>query len=145
MLTTIGTTHYLVKLYTYNHEDLFGDVTADRRIELNGAGQIAADEWQRSARAYTHLMLDKWAIWPNRVEGIVSLREAENAGSYSSKPGDKPRLLNAFVASYKAAAAKRINLLRNTPGRPLWQRGYQDRLIADDLMLQRVQQALEQS
>jgi REP element-mobilizing transposase RayT len=143
MLTTIETTYYLVKLYTHNHEDLFGDVTEDRHFELNGLGQIAADEWQRSAQAYTHLTLDKWAIWPNRVEGIVTLREADNTSSYSN-PGDKPRLLNSFVASYKAAAAKRINLLRNTPGNPLWQRGYQERLIADNLILQRVQQALEQ-
>jgi putative transposase len=143
MLTTIETTDYLVKLYTHNHEDLFGNVTADRRCELNGIGQIAADEWQRSARAYTHLTLDTWAIWPNRVEGIVTLREAENSGNYHHS-GDKPRLLNSFVASYKAAAAKRVNLLRNTPGSPLWQRGYQDRLIPDQLMLQRVQQALAQ-
>ena len=135
----MGTTHYLVKLYTQNHEDLFGDVTEEQPFELNAAGQIAADEWQRSARAYTHIMLDKWSIWPNRVEGIVALREAENVSGYRN-PGDKPRLLNAFVASYKAAAAKRINLLRNSPGSPLWQRGYQERLIADGFMLQRVQQ-----
>ncbi len=143
MLTTIGTTYYLVKLYTHNHEDLFGEVTEDRQFALNGVGQIAADEWQRSAQAYTHLSLDQWAMWPNRVEGIITLREADNTSGYNN-PGDKPRLLTSFIASYKAAAAKRVNLLRNTPGNPLWQRGYQERLIPDTL-LQRVQQALDQS
>ena len=137
------TTHYLVKLYAYDHEDIFGEVTGDRQFELNGIGQIAADEWQRSAKAYMNLKLDKWAIWANRLEGIVSLRETANTGNYRGG-GSKPRLLTSFIASYKAAAAKRINLLRNTPGSPLWQRGYQERFIPDNTLLKRVQQTFEQ-
>lgn len=137
------TTYYLVKLYTHNQEDLFGSLTEADGFQLSGVGQIAADEWQRSAQAYTALNLDKWLVLPNRLEGIVSLRESVRAHHYGSL-GSKPRLLSSFVASYKAAAAKRINLLRNTPGRPLWQRGYQDRFIPDATILQRVQQTLAQ-
>ncbi|MEM7772947.1 MAG: hypothetical protein AAF327_20870 [Cyanobacteria bacterium P01_A01_bin.37] len=143
MPTVTNTTYYLVKLYAYNHEGIFGDDAESCQFELNGIGQIAADEWQRSAKAYTNLNLDKWAIWANRLEGVVSLREIASDGSYSNY-GSKPRLLTSFVASYKAAAAKRINLLRNTPGSPLWQRGYQERFIPDNMILKRVQQTLEQ-
>lgn len=137
------TTFYLVKLYTHNHEAIFGSITEEQGFQLSGVGQIAADEWQRSAQAYTALNLDKWVILPNRLEGIVSLRESMTANHYGSH-GHKPRLLSSFVASYKAAAAKRINLLRNTPGCPLWQRGYQERFIPDATILKRVQQTLEQ-
>lgn len=144
MPTIAETSYYLVKLYAHNHEDIFGSITEGHRFELNGVGQIAVDEWQRSAQAYTNLSLDKWTVWPNRLEGIVSLRETPRSGSYSTY-GSKPRLLSSFIASYKAAAAKRINLLRNTPGSPLWQRGYQERFIPDATLLKRVQQTLEQS
>jgi len=137
------TTFYLVKLYTYNHEDIFGTLSEEQGFELNGVGQIAADEWQRSAQSYTSLNLDKWLIFPNRLEGIVSLRESVSPNHYGSY-GNKPRLLSSFIASYKAVAAKRINLLRNTPGNPLWQRGYQERFIPDPTILKRVQQTLEQ-
>jgi len=44
------TTFYLVKLYTCNHEDIFGTLSEEQGFELNGVGQIAADEWQRSAQ-----------------------------------------------------------------------------------------------
>lgn len=136
------TTFYLVKLYTHNHEAIFGSLTEADGFQLSGVGQIAVDEWQRSAQAYTHLNLDKWTILPNRLEGLVSLRESARTSSYGNFDR-KPRLLSSFVASYKAAAAKRINLLRNTPGSPLWQRGYQERFIPDATILQRVRQALE--
>lgn len=137
------TTFYLVKLYTYNHEAVFGFVNDEQGLELNGIGQIAADEWQRSARAYMSLKLDKWVLLPNRLEGIVSLGDANSSNGYGAY-SSKPRLLSSFVASYKAAAAKRINLARNTPGLPLWQRGYQERFIPDSAILKRVQQTLEQ-
>ena len=137
------TTFYLVKLYTHNHEAIFGTLTEEDGFQLSGVGQIAVDEWQRSAQAYTNLSLDKWLILPNRLEGLVSLRESARPSHYMSF-SRKPRLLSSFVASYKAAAAKRINLLRNTPESPLWQRGYQERFIPDPTILKRVQQALEQ-
>ncbi|MEM6837459.1 MAG: hypothetical protein AAF609_11435 [Cyanobacteria bacterium P01_C01_bin.120] len=143
MASLTETTFYLIKLYTYNQEAVFGCLNEEQNFELNGIGQIAADEWQRSARAYASLKLDKWLLLPNRLEGIVSLGDAfspNGYGAYSSKP----RLLSSFVASYKAAAAKRINLLRNTPGCPLWQRGYQERFIPDSTVLKRVQQTLQQ-
>ncbi|MEM9120999.1 MAG: hypothetical protein AAF827_18840 [Cyanobacteria bacterium P01_D01_bin.6] len=140
----IGATYYLVKLYAHDHEGIFGNVIDDHRFELSGIGQIAQDEWKRSAEAYTNLKLDKWVLWPNRLEGIVSLRDATGSGDYREHRS-KPRLLTSFVASYKAAAAKRVNLLRNSPGSPLWQRGYQERFIADSIILKRVQQTLEQS
>jgi len=40
-----------------------------------------------------------------------------------------PRSLASFVAGFKAAAARRINLLRRSPGRPLWQRNYYEHVI----------------
>lgn len=133
---------YLIKLYTHNHDSLFGDVH-NGCLELNGIGQIAADEWLRSAQAYPTLGLDEWIILPNRIEGIVSIREASEPRRYGESAKLKPRLLSSFIASYKAAAAKRINLLTNAPGSTIWQRNYQERFIPDDLSLQRVRQMLQ--
>ncbi len=130
---------YLLKIYTFENEALFG-VATSVSLELNGMGQIAADEWVRSAHAYQGIELDTWLILPDRLEAIVRIREP--LGSKTYMRSRKPRLLSSFIANYKAAAAKRINLLRNAPGQPVWQRSYQERLVPDNLALDRVRQLL---
>lgn len=46
----------------------------------------------------------------------------------------------AVVRAFKSNAAKRINNLRNTPGAPVWQRGYYERVIRDDRELDAVRE-----
>jgi REP element-mobilizing transposase RayT len=43
-----------------------------------------------------------------------------------------PGSLGAIIRSFKSAATKHINALRNTPGVPVWQRNYFERVIRDD-------------
>ena len=45
--------------------------------------------------------------------------------------------LGAIVRGFKSAATKRINEMRHTPGKPVWQRNYYDRIIRDDQEMQR--------
>ena len=134
---------YLVKLCTYDHEALFGGVS-DGHLRLNEIGQIAADEWRRSSHACQGIELDTWLIFPNHLTGLVSIRATQQSNGYIDK-SRKPRLLTSFIASYKTAAAKRINLQRNAPGSSVWQRSYQERLIPDIAVLGRVRQTLAKS
>jgi hypothetical protein len=46
--------------------------------------------------------------------------------------GSKPDSLSAIVSSFKSAATKHINALRETPGARVWQRNYYERIIRDD-------------
>ena len=39
--------------------------------------------------------------------------------------------LGAVVRSYKAAVARRVNTACHTPGAPVWQRGYHERVLRD--------------
>ena len=50
------------------------------------------------------------------------------------------RSLGSFVAGYKAAATRRINVIRGTPGHPVWQRNYYERVIRGDAELNRIRQ-----
>ncbi len=132
---------YYVKLCAYNHDLLFGAVV-DGQVVLNSIGMIAADEWVRVAMAYPDLQMDYWRVLPNRIEAIVGIESLEAAGRYGCRT-TKPWLLSAFVASYKAAAAKRINLYRNSPGHIVWERSYQERFIPDQAGVNRVRLRLQ--
>ncbi|NOZ07115.1 MAG: transposase, partial [Chloroflexi bacterium] len=45
-------------------------------------------------------------------------------------PKIKP--LGQLVGAFKTVSAKQINIIRQTPGAPVWQRGYHDRIIRDE-------------
>jgi putative transposase len=49
--------------------------------------------------------------------------------------GAKPRSIGALIAGFKAATIQRINALRNSPGKPVWQRDYYDRIVRDNRAL----------
>jgi hypothetical protein len=51
-----------------------------------------------------------------------------------------PGSLGAIVRSYKAAVARRINALRNTPGAAVWLRGYWEVIIRDARHLEATRQ-----
>ncbi len=56
-----------------------------------------------------------------------------NIGADSSPPlRRKPGSLGSIMAGFKSAATKRINQMRGTPGNPVWQRNYYDRVIRDE-------------
>ena len=59
----------------------------------------------------------------------------------TTETGGRPRgprsgSIGAIIAGFKSAATKRINPLRGTPGAPVWQRNYYERIIRDERELQ---------
>ncbi|MCH8957461.1 hypothetical protein IIA28_19420 [candidate division KSB1 bacterium] len=48
-------------------------------------------------------------------------------------------LINS-VRGFKSAAIKQINELRGTPGKPVWQRNYFERVIRDEDELNRIRE-----
>ena len=53
-------------------------------------------------------------------------------------PSRRPRSIGSLVAGFKAAATKRINESRGSPGAPVWQRNYYEHVIRDDEDLDRI-------
>lgn len=142
MDTSEATAAYVIKLHTHNHGALFGEVEGSQ-VHLNEMGLIVTDEWQRLVDSpRPGIRLDYGLVTPTYLQGIVILRE--QTGDPLLEATLKPRLLSAFVAGFKAAAAKRINLQRNQPGSPVWQRSYDEQLISDTVTLMRIRQQLQQ-
>ncbi|MCX6134042.1 MAG: hypothetical protein NTU47_09545 [Ignavibacteriales bacterium] len=45
-----------------------------------------------------------------------------------------------IIGRFKQNTAKQINILRGTPGIPVWQRGYHDHIVRDENSLYRTRQ-----
>ena len=143
MSKTIEVGAYLITLHTHQKACLFGAIV-DGVMQLNEIGEIAAEEWGSSSQKRPEIELDEWTVLPNHILAIVKIKVKTNLAGPTSiiklkyQQQGKPRSLSSFVAGFKAAAAKRINLVRNQPGLPVWERSYQERLIQDDMTLARL-------
>ncbi len=87
---------------------------------------------------------------PNHVHGIVVILDDDTGRGdrpvaptvaptvNAATPGPAKRSLGAFVAGFKSIVTKRINAVRGTPGRPVWQRNYYEHIIRDQRDLERI-------
>ncbi len=98
---------------------------------LNGHGEIVLKCWDDLPNHYHHVQLDEFAVMPNHVHGIIIL--TERAGL---KPAPtKRRGLTEIVRAFKTFSSRRMNRIRYTPGIPVWQRNYYERIIRTDAEL----------
>jgi putative transposase len=56
------------------------------------------------------------------------------------KPAPTMHGLSEIIRGFKTFSARRINVLRNTPGIPVWQRNYYEHVIRDEPSLDRIRQ-----
>jgi len=147
---------YFLTICTYQRQCLFGEIVKGI-MQLNEFGQIAAAEWSRSSIIRQEIELHEWVIMPNHLHGIVIITPTNSTptvGANGRSPSDrlppdrlplqmKSRSLSSLVAGFKSATTKRINLLRNSPGIPIWQRNYHEHIIRSQLSMQNIQQYIQ--
>ncbi len=149
-----GAGAYFVTLVTYNRECLFGQVV-DGKVVLSPWGEIVAEEWRRTADVRSNVRLDEFVVMPNHVHGIIWIIAnddetavgATNVGAHSRAPlplpHRPPKSLGAIIAGFKSIVTKRINIARGTPGMPVWQRNYYERIIRNERALRAVRQYIQ--
>lgn len=137
-----GAALYYVQLKTYDGDRLFELPDADSpkiRCGLaSSPAQIAADELLLAAD-HPEITVKQWVVLPDALHAFILLQAY---GPDLHKGRGKPRLLTSFVARFKAATAKRINLWRNQPGSPVWQPSYQEQLIENERVLRQLKEKM---
>jgi len=101
---------YFVTLCTKGHACFFGTVQEDRVIRSK-AGEIVAEEWQRTAALRRNVTLDEWQIMPNHLHGIIVICREASPGRLNDevcRDASPGRLRNRDVPpAWRAAIARR--------------------------------------
>ena len=113
---------YFVTVVTRLRRELFGTIDECGVMSRSELGTVAEAEWWRSASLLADAKSYVFVLMPNHVHGIVWL----NLGTDHTTSRTR---LSTFVGGYKAAVTRRA-------GRPIWQRGYYDRIIRDERELE---------
>lgn len=136
---------YFVTMVTYQREHLFGEI-ADGDMRQNDAGKIVWEVWKSLPGRYPTITLDEGVVMPNHFHGIVIIEENPVGAIYELPLRDelplqdkeayrlaRHRMLIPLAVGYlKMNSAKRVNILLNSSGVPIWQRNYYERIVRND-------------
>jgi REP element-mobilizing transposase RayT len=131
-----GAGAYFVTICAWHRECLFGDIV-DGVMGLNEYGGIAAACLKKIPDHFAHVDMDYMIVMPNHIHFILIINHP-GRGTACRAPtverfgspvhGSVPTI----IRSYKSVVTKQINRTRNTPGFPVWQRNYHDRIIRNE-------------
>jgi putative transposase len=120
---------YFITICTHEREYLFGDIV-NEMMEFNIFGNIARWHWQQLTQHHPNIIMDESILMPNHLHGIIVLESST----------DFKKSISGIIRGFKTFSAKAINKERGLCGIPVWQRNYFDRIIRNELELDRVRQ-----
>ena len=133
---------YFVTVCTRERECLLGDVV-DGEMRLNEYGIVVHEEWLKTAELRQNVEIEACTVMPNHLHGIVVITNGK--GTARRAPTERfgkpvadsiPTIMRAF----KSASTKHINVIRRTPGIPVWLRNYYEHIIRSDEELKAIRQ-----
>jgi REP element-mobilizing transposase RayT len=123
---------YFVTICSWSRECLFGEII-DGNMQLEEFGQIIQENWIWLSHQYKYVHLDEWSVMPNHLHGIIVINDDGRGGSRTAPTNIiKRKSLGRLIGAFKTVSTKQINLIRNTPGEPVWQRNYYERIIRNE-------------
>ena len=136
---------YFVTICTFRREMLFADESFK---------QIAENRWEQTPEKphAAHVVLDEWVVMPNHVHGLLFFREQrpdtrdtplpDPAGGLQNAPAGS---LGVVVGQFKSDVTRQINRVRRSPGRPVWQRGFYERIVRNDRELNAIRKYIREN
>jgi len=139
--------HYSITMCTKNGECLFGEII-DGQMRVNEFGEIVKNEWLKTPQVRSNVKSGEFIVMPNHMHGIICIVDdgrgtAHRALTLESFGRPVPGSIPTVIRSFKSAVTKHINELRHTPRSPIWQRGYYDHIIRDEMDLNRIREYIQ--
>jgi len=131
---------YSITICTQGRQCFFGEVKNGEMV-LNNIGEIINRCWREIPNYYQGTGIGVFQIMPNHLHGIIEINHKPDVGAIHELPLQIKRrnmLIPKIIGRFKMNTAKRINILRRTPGCQFWQRNYYEHIVRDDDDLNRI-------
>lgn len=123
---------YFLTICTYGRACLFGHI-ANGTMCLSAFGRIVEACWGERPAHYANAAFDSFVVMPNHLHGVLVLEE-------TSCPAHD---FTEIVRGLKTFSARRVNEMRASPGKPLWQREYYEHVIRNETALRKIRRYIE--
>jgi REP-associated tyrosine transposase len=126
-----------VTICVQHMEQRFGAIV-DGRLVLNEAGRMIADTWEANAVRYVGIEIDQYVVMPNHFHAIIFLGADPEI---TSDGVSLSQIIQSFKSISTVSYAREVKLGRFPPfDRVLWQRGFHDRIVRNEVDLKRARQ-----
>jgi REP element-mobilizing transposase RayT len=124
---------YFITICTNNSECLFGKIL-NGQIMLNEFGRIVKLEWLKTHIMRKNVIIDQYVIMPDHMHCILVIDNkcrdtVHRIPTFEQFGKPVSGSIPTIIRSFKAVVTKRINTLRNTPGRKIWQSSFYEHII----------------
>ena len=154
---------YFVTICSHRRDPIFGTLH-ERSIKLNRAGQIVTTWWRLLPYRYPRITLDEFVVMPDHIHAIVIISDLAHSSvgeihefplrvepesptlpditavKSETRIARRRMILPLVIGYFKMNTAKAINGFRTTPGVPVWQRSYYERIIRNQIELNQVRE-----
>jgi len=140
---------YFVTICTRNREPLLGSVSTNGTVGVDPRstliksvlGQIVEQTWFDLPAHNPTIHLHEFVLMPNHIHGIIQIDHDTERVDLGSTPTNRP--LSEIIRQFKSFSTRKINVYRNAPGAPVWQRNYYERIIRNDKSYIQIAQYIE--
>lgn len=122
---------YFVTMVTWRRKRALGQVV-NGRVLLSSAGEAVRSAWHEIPAHCPGVTLDAFMVMPDHVHGVLFLQRSLLT-------------LGQVVGLFKSAASNAINRARGTPGAPVWQSSFYERIILDNEAWATIRRYIEQN
>ena len=126
---------YAVTFCTHQRECWLASVEGTGAVATE-MGAVVEDHLRSLRRWFPLAHVDTFVVMPNHVHAIIVIRAGQTQPSNDVRAqelrGSRPRSIPAIVQNVKSVFARRIHALRGTPGAPVWQRDYYERVLREN-------------
>jgi len=145
---------YFVTICTHRKACILGEISGGILLPTK-LGKTVKTCWLGIPDHFPNTEMDEWVIMPNHIHGIILIHDASSGEAFAKNSdsinrttanasplrypaGTTPRSLGAIIQNFKSISTRKANQLQGTPGRPIWQRGFYDRIIRNQSELDHI-------
>jgi putative transposase len=131
---------YFVTICAWRRACHFGEVSLPT-VRLSPIGHIVDSCWKRIPEHFAHVALDAHILMPDHLHGILKCGGcAASRGPDASFGQPVPGSLATVIRSFKAAATRAVRLQLGDPAMKLWQRGFHEHVIRNEMEVVRLRE-----
>ncbi len=135
---------YFITICTHNRQNLFGEIV-DGEMILNEFGKIVYNEWLNTANIRPNIIVDEFIVMPNHLHGILIIVDncrgtLQRAPAMERFGQPTSNSIPTIIRLFKSACTKQINIIRQSPANPVWQRNYYEHIIRNENELDRIRE-----
>ena len=125
--------YYFITICCYKQQCLF---------DTNEIKATVTHTWERvpSMKCGIGISLDEYVVMPNHFHGLVRIETDQGSVLPRRFPDKNPNTIAKVISTFKGIVTRQVKALHKAvdSDMPVWKRGYYDRIVRNEIELERV-------